>query len=61
VTISPWSEEYWWINHRERQGITVRPPTQAEQRDIESRFGVADPSKVAAQVNEICATRLTQE
>ena len=39
----------------------MRQPTAAEKDDIEQRFGVPDPEKVMAQVNEICDTKLPVE
>lgn len=45
TTPSPWQDEYWWV----------------KQRATAEEFGVPDPDKVLAQVNEICATRLDKE
>ena len=46
---SPWESEYWWT-----------PERQAMRRHTSEEFGIADPDKVMAQVNEICATRLKE-
>jgi hypothetical protein len=57
MTISEWSHEYWWERPR-TSGVSVAAQTPEQRREIGEQFGIPNPDKVAAQVNEICATRL---
>lgn len=45
--LKEWRDEEWW-----------HPDAIAARRAVGEQFGVADPDKVMAQVNEICSTRL---
>lgn len=57
--ISENSVEHWW--ERPARGYTVVEQTPEQRREVGEQFGIPNPDKVAAQVDEICATRLPQE